>query len=317
MKENRTNATIAIICLIAAVLMTAALSYSIGKWNFGNSGYRIIIRFPNATGINPNSAVKLAGANAGVVREVRLVPRAEETVDEKTNEVNCVEVVAEINSQVEIGDDVEATIKQDGIGIAAKYVLLTPGPDRNSAPLKEGSIVQGQMPVDLSDLVQPAGMALKQAEAMLTQLQPAISKMGPMIDRLDKLSEKMDTALPPLIDNGNKFLVDGDSVIANFNTPEGRERLNEMLDSLRVSTDNLKVVSSNAKALTATLAEKPWRVFWGGSTVPAPTESEVLKTNRVIPLKPSVEVNAGTAGSSTSTSSSAAEQAKKKTIVQP
>jgi len=64
-----------------------------------------------------------------------------------------------------------------------------------------------------------------------------------------------------------------------------------MLNSLRVSTENLKVVSTNAKALTATLAEKPWRVFWGGSTVTPPSEDEILKSNQVIRLKPDVDVN--------------------------
>jgi hypothetical protein len=116
----------------------------------------------------------------------------------------------------------------------------------------------------------------------------------------------METSLPPLLDNGNKFLADGDSVLANLNTPESRERINDMLANLRVSTDNLKVVSSNAKALTQTLAQTPWRVFWGGPTVPAPPENEVLKSNRVIRLTPNVDVN----GADTST-------AKKKTIAQP
>jgi hypothetical protein len=145
----------------------------------------------------------------------------------------------------------------------------------------------------LSDLVQPAGEALTEAKDLITQLQPTIT-------RLDSLSQKLETTLPPLIDHGDKFLQDGDSVLANFNSPEGRARLNAMLDSLRVSTENLKVVSSNAKALTETLAEKPWRVLWGGPTVKPPPEEEVLKTNKVIPLKPQVEVS----GDSSSTGNS-------------
>jgi hypothetical protein len=95
-----------------------------------------------------------------------------------------------------------------------------------------------------------------------------------------------------LINHADKFLTDGDDVLGNFNTPEGHKRLNEMLDSLRVSTENLKVVSTNAKALTATLAEKPWRVFWGGPTVTPPSEDDILKSNEVLRLKPNVDVNA-------------------------
>ena len=86
-----------------------------------------------------------------------------------------------------------------------------------------------------------------------------------------------------MLANADKFLQDGDGVIANFNTPAGRQRLNDMLDSLRVSTENLKVVSTNAKALTATLAEQPWRVFWGGPPVQPPPESSVLKSEQSHP----------------------------------
>jgi len=286
MQENRINATIAIATVVAAVLMCAALSFAIGKWSWGQSGYQLVIKFPNATGISANSEVKYAGAHAGRVKQVRLIPRQDQTKDPGTALFNCVEVVVEIDNQLEIGNDVAATIKQDGFGISAKYVLLTPGPDHDSKALVDGDTVQGEMPFDLSDLIQPAGDALEQAKSLVTKLQP-------VMDRLDGLSKKLDTSLPPLIDHADKFLQDGDSVVANFSTPAGRKRLNDMLDSLRVSTENLKVVSTNAKALTATLAEKPWRVFWGGSTVTPPSEDDILKSNEVLRLKPDVDVNAG------------------------
>ena len=285
MQENKTNATIAILALIAAVLMCAALSFAIGKWSWGNHGYDLVIKYPNATGISPNSEVKYAGAHAGRVKEVRLIPRDQQTQDPGTSLFNCVEVVIEVDNQIQIGKDVAATIKQDGFGISAKYVLLTPGPDHNSPALEGGDVVQGEMPFDLSDLIQPAGEALTQAKTLVT-------KLGPVMDRLDSLSQKMEVDLPPLMDHADKFLTDGDSVMANFSTPAGRERLNAMLDSLRVSTENLKVVSTNAKALTLTLAQKPWRVFWGGSTITPPSEDTVLKSNQVVRLKPDVDVNA-------------------------
>ena len=137
---------------------------------------------------------------------------------------------------------------------------------------------------DYRTVIKLAGDALEKANSLVTQLQP-------MVTRLDSLTQKMDTSLPPLMDHADKFLDDGDTVLSNFTTPDGRRRLNDMLDSLRVSTENLKVVSTNAKALTATLAEKPWRVFWGGETVKPPSEDTVLKSNQVIRLKPDVDVN--------------------------
>lgn len=292
MKENRINATIALTTVLAAVLMAAALSFAIGKWSLGDSGYELVIQFPNATGISPNSAVKYAGANAGRVKDVRLIPRQDQKQDPTTKLFNCVEIVVEIDAKIEIGEDVTATIKQDGIGIAAKYVLLTPGPNHDSKTLVSGSVVQGKMPYDLTDLIQPAGDALVEAKVLVSQLQPIMT-------RFDTLSKKMDSDLPPLINHADKFLQNGNSVLANLNTPESRARLNDMLANLRVSTENLKVVSSNAKALTATLAETPWRVFWGGSTIKAPSEDEVLKSDKVIRLKPDVDVNAAPASETT------------------
>jgi ABC-type transporter Mla subunit MlaD len=135
MKDSRINAFIAGIALVAAVLMCAALSYAIGKWSFGNHGHLYTIKFPNATGIAPNAEVKYAGAPCGRVTTVELIPRKDQDVDPRTDLFNCVKVTIDVNKEVELGQDVEPTIKQDGIGIAAKYILLTPGPDHDSPDL--------------------------------------------------------------------------------------------------------------------------------------------------------------------------------------
>jgi virulence factor Mce-like protein len=282
MPENKTNAAIAIGTVVAAILMCAALSFAIGKWSFGNNGNKITIKFAVATGITPNAEVKLAGVPVGRVMEIHAIPRKDQDKDPKTGIYNCVAVVIDLDKDADLGKDVDATIKQDGFGISAKYVLLTPGPDHNSPALADNDVVQGEPPFDLSDLIQPAGEALNEAKQL-------VDKLAPALDKLEGLTNQMG----PLIENGNKFLVDGDAVMGNFSTPEGRKRLNDMLDSLRVSTENLKVVSTNAKALTATLAEKPWRVFWGGATVKPPSENAVLDSNKVIRLKPDVDVNDG------------------------
>jgi ABC-type transporter Mla subunit MlaD len=287
MKDSRINAFIAGTALVAAVLMMAALSYAIGKWSFGNSGTTYVIKFPNATGITPNAEVKFAGAPCGRVKELRLIAPKDQDQDPKTSLYNCIEVVIDVNKDVEVDNGVEATIKQDGIGIAPRYILLMPGPDHDSGPLADNSIVQGAMPFDLSDLLQPAGEALTQAKVLVGELQPALAKLGPMMTRMDKITDQLE----PMMGHADKLMTDGDSLIDTVNTPEGRQRLQDIVASLAVSTENLKVVSYNAKALTATLAQKPWRVFWGGATVPPPSEDQALKSDKVIHLKPDVQVN--------------------------
>ena len=292
MKENKINATIAITCLVAAVIMTFALSFAIGKWSWsGSNGKTYTIQFPNATGIAPNTTVKYAGANVGKVTAVRLIPREKRTLDPLTQTYNCVAVDIQIDPSIEMTADTRSIVKQDGIGIAAKYVLLTPGNDMSSPVLASGTTVQGEMPFDVTDLLQPTGEMISEARNLVHQLQP-------VIQRVDVLSVKLSTDLPPMIDHADQFLQNGNAVMANFNTPDARQRLTAIIANLQVATENLKVVSSNTKALTTTLAAKPWRVFWGGPTVPAPPENEVLKSNKVIPLKADVNVNGDTPASS-------------------
>ncbi|HEX4141618.1 MAG TPA: MlaD family protein [Candidatus Methylacidiphilales bacterium] len=285
MKENRSNMIIALMSVAAAIVMCLALSFAIGKWNFGNTGTKITIKFANVTGITPNAQVKLAGVPVGRVMSIQLIPRQDEDQDPKTGLYNCVAMVINLDKGVEVGHDVTAVVKQDGFGIAPKYVNLTPGPDHAGPALADNDVIQGEPPFDLSDLIQPAGEAL-------TQAQHLVEKLGPALDKLQALGDLMSAKLPALIDNGNRFLSNGNDVLANFNTPDGKERLQQTLDSLRVSLENLKVVTTNAKALTQTLAEKPWRVIWGGATVQPPPEDQVLDSNHVIRLKPAVDVDA-------------------------
>jgi ABC-type transporter Mla subunit MlaD len=274
MKETQANAVIAISTVVGGLIMLIALSFAIGKWSLGGHQHEIIIRFPVASGLNANSEVKFAGAPIGRVKLIRIIARKDQTEDPFTKSVNSVEVVAEVDPNVELGEDVKATIKQDGLGISARYLLFTPGPDPNSKLLADDATVQGEEPFELNDLIQPAGEALTQARNLLTNLEPTL-------DRLDQISQNVG----PLMNHADKLMTDGDQIVAVFNTPEGKERLKNLIANLNVATENLKVVSSNAKAFTATIAQKPWRVFWGGNSVPAPPEEEVLKSDTAIPLE--------------------------------
>jgi ABC-type transporter Mla subunit MlaD len=280
MKESQTNAVIAISTVVGALIMLIALSFAIGKWSLGGRQHEIIVRFPMASGLNANSEVKYAGAPVGRVKVIRIIPRKDQTEDPFTKNVNSVEVVAEVDPNVEIGEDCKVTIKQDGLGISARYLLFTPGPDPNSKLLADDATVQGEEPFELNDLLQPAGEALTQARNLLTNL-------GPTLDRLDAMSQN----LQPLMTHADKLMTDGDDIVAVFNTPDGKEKLKNLVANLNVATENLKVVSSNAKAFTATIAQKPWRVFWGGGTIPAPPEDEVLKSDDAIPLQNSSATN--------------------------
>jgi hypothetical protein len=57
------------------------------------------------------------------------------------------------------------------------------------------------------------------------------------------------------------------------------------MKELRVILLNLKVVSTHAKALVDTLAEKPSRLIFSGKTQTLTPESEILKSKEPLPAK--------------------------------
>jgi hypothetical protein len=63
------------------------------------------------------------------------------------------------------------------------------------------------------------------------------------------------------------------------------KQLQEDLKQLHVTLLNLKVVTTYAKALVGTLAEKPNRVIFSGKPATLTPESEILKSSKPMPAR--------------------------------
>jgi ABC-type transporter Mla subunit MlaD len=63
------------------------------------------------------------------------------------------------------------------------------------------------------------------------------------------------------------------------------KQLQEQLKQLHVTLLNLKVVTTYAKALLETLAEKPNRVIFSGKPATLTPESEILKSSKPLPAR--------------------------------
>jgi hypothetical protein len=59
--------------------------------------------------------------------------------------------------------------------------------------------------------------------------------------------------------------------------------LQEQLKQLHVTLLNLKVVTTYAKELVETLAEKPNRIIFSGKPTPLTPESDILKSSKPLP----------------------------------
>src|SRR5207247_8686444 len=63
------------------------------------------------------------------------------------------------------------------------------------------------------------------------------------------------------------------------------KQLQEQLKQLRVTLLNLKVVTTYAKALLETLAQKPNRIIFSGKPATLTPESEIMKSSKPVPAK--------------------------------
>ena len=110
-------------------------------------------------------------------------------------------------------------------------------------------------------------------------------KLGPLADSL-----KLDVDnLQNVITNLDGMAKGADSVLGNADhfISATDKQLQEQLKQLHVTLLNLKVVTTYAKQLVETLAQKPNRIIFSGKPATLTPESEILKSSKPLPaLKP-------------------------------
>lgn len=129
------------IFVLICLLCVGYLTIKLGKMQLGSSDtYTVYARFESASGLRAGADVEIAGVPVGKVESIRL-----------DQENYLAEVTVAINNDVELGDDVIASIKTSGL-IGDKYIKLTPGgsPDM----LENGSeISDTESSVDIEELI--------------------------------------------------------------------------------------------------------------------------------------------------------------------
>jgi hypothetical protein len=88
------------------------------------------------------------------------------------------------------------------------------------------------------------------------------------------------TNLDGVAKSADKVFGSADTFISSTN-----KQLQEQLKQLHVTLLNLKVVTTYAKALVESLAEKPNRVIFSGKPAKLTSESEILKSTKPLPAK--------------------------------
>ena len=131
--------------VLAALIILAYMSFRVGEYGFGlKKGYPVSVVFDNATGLEKDASVQIAGVEVGRVEDISLK-------DGKAL------VTLRILPSVKLEKDVEAKIKSYGI-LGDKYVDIVPGTKGETYISAGGDITRTEQQADIDKLLRELGI---------------------------------------------------------------------------------------------------------------------------------------------------------------
>ncbi|MEA1971049.1 MAG: MlaD family protein [Thermodesulfobacteriota bacterium] len=130
--------------VLAALIILGYMSFRVGEYGFGlKKGYLVNVVFDNATGLEKDASVQIAGVEVGRVDEISL----------KNGKAL---VTLRMLPSVKLEKDVEAKIKSYGI-LGDKYVDIVPGTEGETYISAGGDIVRTEQQADIDKLLRELG----------------------------------------------------------------------------------------------------------------------------------------------------------------
>jgi len=291
MKRNLSDYIVAISVILCSLVLLAALTFALSGYRLKKPKRTLQINYEDVTGIKVNSEVRYAGAPAGRVIAMRHLTAKER--EASPNKKDAVRVTISLDDGIPaLPTDVTATLSSDTM-LAPKFVALSAGtPGGNT--LANNAAIEGHPAYGLEQITAAAGPLFENANKLLDNLNVTVTglkgnldqfmpKLGPLADSL-----KIDVDnLQNVVTNLDNLTKGADAVLGtadHFITTTDKQ-LQEQLKQLHVTLLNLKVVTTYAKALVETLAEKPNRVIFSGKPATLTPEAEILKSNKPVPAR--------------------------------
>jgi ABC-type transporter Mla subunit MlaD len=298
MKKNLSDYFVALSVILCSVVLLAALTIALTGFRLKKPTRTLQIDFEDVTGVKLHSEVRYAGAPAGRVIAMRHLTREQRETGE--NKRKAVRVTVNLAEEIPpLPADVIATLSSDTL-LSPMFVALSAGTPGGET-LANNAVIDGHTAYGIQQIAAAAGPLIDNANKLIDSLQGTVGNLDGTITSvkndlgqvLPKVSLALDVAkvdleelqriikgldevekkASGLIDSAGKFVGNTD------------KQLQDQLKELRVILLNLKVVSTHAKALTETLAEKPNRIIFSGKTQKLTPESEILKRKEPVPAK--------------------------------
>jgi len=291
MKRNLSDYVVAISVILCSLVLLGALTVALSGYRLKKPKRTLQINYEDVTGIKVNSEVRYAGAPAGRVIAMRHLTAKER--EASPNKMDAVRVTVSLDEGIPpLPTDVTATLSSDTL-LAPKFVALSAGTPGGTT-LADNAAIEGHPAYGLEQITAAAGPLFENANKLLDNLNATVTglkgdleqftpKLGPLADSL-----KIDVDnLQNVITNLEGVAKGADKLFGTANTfISGTDKqLQEQLKQLHVVLLNLKVVTTHAKALVETLAEKPNRLIFSGKPATLTPESEILKSLKPLPAK--------------------------------
>src|SRR6266513_817976 len=289
MKRNLSDYIVAISVILCSLVLLGALTFALSGYRLKKPSLILQINYEDVTGIKVNSEVRYAGAPAGRVIAMRHLTAKER--EASPNKKEAVRVTVSLDKDIPpLPSDVVATLSSDTL-LAPKFVALSAGTPGGQT-LANNAAIEGHPAYGLEQITAAAGPLFENANKLLDNLDVTVTglkkdldqftpKLGPLADSLkldvDNLQNVI-TNLDGVAKGADTFLSTGDHFISGTD-----KQLQEQLKQLHVTLLNLKVVTTYAKELVETLAQKPNRLIFSGKPPTLTPESEILKSSKPLP----------------------------------
>jgi phospholipid/cholesterol/gamma-HCH transport system substrate-binding protein len=318
--KNRAQYILGAVVIGCSLVLLAAMSYALTGSSLVPGGRKVQIEFQDATGIKLHSIVRYAGKPAGSVTDLRYLSNEER--QKAANPRNAVRVTVQLEDEVPpLLANISARLDAETL-LGEKFIALVPGEPgapllaegaviqggevssidavarsaqtaianvneiltklnidypvlvpRLAGLLDKGNSILGQG----SNLVENVDRTVINANEAVTRLRADFADLVPQITALLKQAQGIATNADVAIQHVNALVEKLETVVQ---TNEGD--IEKIFEELRVVSQNLKVITTYTKSLTAQLAEKPSSLIWGRKKNEIPDESAILQSKEPV-----------------------------------
>lgn len=165
------------IFIVSTLLIFAVGVFWIGEKQYlFHSTYRLQAEFQNVAGLNGGAEVRVGGIHEGTVRQIQLPMRPNEKVR--------VLMDVEKPTRSVIKHDSVATIQSEGL-VGDKFVEISFGSE-TSPKVKDGDTIQGQPPLQISDLLNKTSEVLDTTKGAIDNVNQTASNLNSITTKINQ-----------------------------------------------------------------------------------------------------------------------------------